>query len=73
MTSGIELDYECEVVNVGDLRLEDCRKVLAALMADMGLVVAEQKHYDGGEPSFSVMREETAEARAARYKKDRGW
>jgi hypothetical protein len=62
------------VGDVDDLRLEDCRKVLAALVSELGLVVARSENTACSQgPTFAVIREETAVAKAARYLADRGW
>ena len=75
MTPGTELGYE--VVDVEELRLEDCRRVLAALVSEMGLVVARAENVACSQgPEFKVMRVETAERMAAKREADRkvqGW
>jgi hypothetical protein len=77
MNAHTELGYEVEVVAVEELRLEDCRRVLAALVEELGLVVALAENTACSQgPTFKVYTRETAEALARKREADRcaqGW
>lgn len=59
------------------LQLEDCRRVLAALVSELGLVVARAENTACSQgPEFNVMRVETAERLAlkrAAERREQGW
>jgi hypothetical protein len=68
MTPGTELGYEVETVNVEELRLEDCRRVLAALIGELGLVVARAENTACSQgPDFKVYTAEKAHELALKY------